>query len=61
MVESRTEDTWSQCEGGGDVVGVVTPLVGGVALAFLGDQVVVLRVLLAALEVEGMKTPSGSQ
>ena len=28
------------CEGGGDVVGVVTPLVGGAAQAFHGDQVV---------------------
>ena len=29
-----------KCEGGGDVVGVVTLLVGGVAQAFHGDQVV---------------------
>ena len=42
-----------QCEGGGDVVGVVTPLVGGVAQAFHGDQVVGLRVQLAVQEVEG--------
>ena len=41
------------CEGGGDVVGVVTPLVGGVAQAFHGDQVVELRVQLAMQEVEG--------
>ena len=41
------------CEGGGDVVGVVTPLVGGVAHAFHGDQVVELRVQLAVQEVEG--------
>ena len=41
------------CEGGGDVVGVVTPLVGGVAQAFHGDQVVELRVQLAVQEVEG--------
>ena len=34
----------STCEGGGDVVGVVTPLVGGVAQAFHDDQVVELRV-----------------
>ena len=40
------------CEGGGDVVGVVTPLVGGVAQAFHGDQVVELRVQLAVQEVE---------
>ena len=41
------------CEGGGDVVGVVTPLVGGVAQAFHGDQVVELSVQLAVQEVEG--------
>ena len=40
------------CEGGGDVVGVVTPLVCGVAQAFHGDQVVELRVRLAVQEVE---------
>ena len=38
-----------------DVVGVVTPLVGGVAQAFHGDQVVELRVQLAVQEVEGKK------
>ena len=38
------------CEGGGDVVGVVTPLV---AQAFHGDQVVELRVQLSVQEVEG--------
>ena len=43
----------TDCEGGGDVVGVVTPLVGGVAQAFHGDQVVELRVQLAVQEVEG--------
>ena len=36
-----------------DVVGVVTPLVGGEAQAFHGDQVVELSVLLAVQEVEG--------
>ena len=41
------------CEGGGDVVGVVTPLVGGVAQAFQGDQVVELKVQLTVQEVEG--------
>ena len=41
------------CEGGGDVVGVVTPLVGGVAQAFHDDQVVELRVQLGVQEVEG--------
>ena len=34
------------CEGGGDVVGVVTPLVGGVAQAFHDDRVVELSVQL---------------
>ena len=43
----------SICEEGGDVVGVVTPLVGGVAQAFHDDQVVELRVLLGVQEVEG--------
>ena len=42
-----------KCEGGVDVVGVVTPFVGGVAQAFHGDQVVELRVQLAVKEVEG--------
>ena len=41
------------CEGGGDVVGVVTLFVGGVAQAFHGDQVVELRVQLTVQEVEG--------
>ena len=40
-------------EGGGDVVGVVTPFVGGVAQAFHDDQVVELRVQLGVQEVEG--------
>ena len=42
-----------KCEGGGDVVGVVTLLVGGVAQAFHDDQVVELRVHLGVQEVEG--------
>ena len=42
----------SICEGGGDVVGVVTPLVGGVAQSFHDDQVVELRVQLGVQEVE---------
>ena len=42
----------NECEGDGDVVGVVTP-VGRVAQAFHGDQVVELRVQLAVQEVEG--------
>ena len=41
------------CEGDGDVVGVVTPLVRGVAQVLHGDQVVELRVQLAVQEVEG--------
>ena len=41
------------CEGGGDVVSVVTPLFGGVAQAFHDDQVVELRVQLEVQEVEG--------
>ena len=41
------------CEGGGDVVGVVTPLVGGEAQAFHDDRVVELRVQLGVEEVEG--------
>ena len=43
----------SKCEGGGDVVGVDTPFVGGVAQAFHDDQVVELRVQLAVQEMEG--------
>ena len=42
-----------KCEGGGDVVGVVTLLVGGVAQAFHDDQVVELRVHLGVQEAEG--------
>ena len=41
------------CEGGGDVVGVLTLLVGGVAQAFHDDRVVELRVQLGVQEVEG--------
>ena len=41
------------CEGDGDVVGVVTPLVRGGAQVLHGDQVVELRVQLAVQEVEG--------
>ena len=40
---------FTDCEGGGDVVGVVTP----VAQAFQDDQVVELRVQLEVQEVEG--------
>ena len=41
------------CEGDGDVVGVVTPLLRGGAQVLHGDQVVELRVQLAVQEVEG--------
>ena len=40
------------CEGGGDVVNVLTLLVGGVAQAFHDDRVVELRVQLGVQEVE---------
>ena len=40
------------CEGSGDVVGVLTLLVRGVAQAFHDDRVVELRVQLAVQEVE---------
>ena len=46
-------ETSSVCEGGGDVVGVLTLLVGGVAQAFHDDRVVELRVQLGVEEVEG--------
>ena len=43
------------CEGGRDVVGVVTSLFRGVAQDFHGDQVVELSVQLAVQEVEGKR------
>ena len=43
------------CEGSGDVVGVLTLLVGGVAQAFHDDRVVELRVQLGVEEVEGKR------
>ena len=42
-----------QCEGDGDVVGVVTLLVRGVAQVLHGDQVVGLSVQLEVQEREG--------
>ena len=42
-----------RCEGSGDVVGVLTLLVGGVAQAFHDDRVVELRVQLGVEEVDG--------
>ena len=47
------ELTCGQCEGSGDVVGVLTLLVGGVAQAFHDDRVVELTVQLGVEEVEG--------
>ena len=41
------------CEGGVDVVGVVTPLVRGEAQVLHGDQVLELSVQLEVQEVEG--------
>ena len=41
------------CEGCGDVVGVLALLVDGVAQAFHGDRVVELRVQLGVEEVDG--------
>ena len=41
------------CEGCGDVVGVLTLLIGGVAQAFHDDRVVELKVHLGVEEVEG--------
>ena len=41
------------CEGGEDVVSVLTLLVGGVAQAFHDDQVVEIKVQLGVQEVEG--------
>ena len=49
----------SLCEGGVDVVGVVTPLVRGVAQVLHGDQVVELSVQLAVEEVEGKERRQG--
>ena len=43
------------CEGSGDVVGVLTLLVGGVAQDFHDDRVVELRVQLRVQEVEGKR------
>ena len=48
-----------QCEGGGDVVGVLTLLVGGVAQAFHDDRVVELRVKLGVQEIKGKEAKKG--
>ena len=52
MKEKGTDESLITCEGGGDVVGVLTLLVGGVAQAFHDDRVVELRVQLGVQEVD---------
>ena len=60
--EWNADKKWSsQCEGGGDVVGVVTPLVGGVAQAFHDDRVVELRVQLGVQEKRQGRTGRSSK
>ena len=49
------------CEGGVDVVGVVTPLVRGGAQVLHGDQVVELSVLLEVHEKEEVEEKSEGQ
>ena len=49
------------CEGGGDVVSVLAPLVCGVAQAFHDDQVIELRVQLGVQEVEGKEEDKEGQ
>ena len=52
MIVSRFAIVTKNCEGDGDVVGVVTPLVRGGAQVLHGDQVVELSVLLEVQERE---------
>ena len=52
-------DIRDDCEGGVDVIGVVTPLVRGVAQVLHGDQVVELSVQLEVQEVEGKEERQG--
>ena len=40
LLSSKSDSPYRLCEGDGDVVGVLTPLVRGVAQDFHGDQVV---------------------
>ena len=54
-------EVYCLCEGDGDVVGVVTSLVRGVAQDFHGDQVVELREQLAVQEVEGKEEDTEGQ
>ena len=51
--QARGTSTHRKCEGSGDVVSVLTLLVGGVAQAFHDDRVVELRVQHGVEEVEG--------
>ena len=50
---AESTSSFRKCEGGVDVVGVVTPLGRGVAQVLHGDQVVELSVQLEVQEVEG--------
>ena len=50
-----------ECEGGVDVVGVVTPLVRGGAQVLHGNQVVELSVLLEVHEKEGVEEDGEGQ
>ena len=52
MLATVTGSGALMCEGDGDVVGVVTPLVRGGAQVLHGDQVVELSVLLEVREKE---------
>ena len=52
FLSSIRNDFFEFCEEGGDVVGVLTLLVGGVAQAFHDDRVVELRIQLRVQEVE---------
>ena len=52
---------WRTCEGGVDVVGVVTLLVRRVAQVLHGDQVVALSVQLEVQEVEGKEEDRDGQ
>ena len=51
----------SLCEGGVDVVGVVTPLRGGAQVVLHGDQVVELSVLLGVHEKEEVEEDGEGQ
>ena len=50
MATDRHAKVSLSCEGGGDVVGVVTPLRGGAQVVLHGDQVVELSVLVGVHE-----------